>query len=377
MSSAAGAPADMDTFTRAKALFLEGLACFEAARFEDAERCFTVSLKALPERVSTLVNLAATQLRLARPHDALDVANQVLAIELDNLEGWFHRSTALARLGRLDEALTGFDRALVLAPEMGQAWTFRGSVLQELGRLQEAAESFRRAIANGADHELNSYYLATVSAQAAPSSPPRHYVKTLFDDYAAQFDEHLVGVLRYQAHTVLVKHLGSLLHGRFQSALDLGCGTGLCGALIKPMADKLTGVDLSDQMLARAAALGVYDQLVGADIVEYLRGTDQRHDLVLATDVFVYVGDLEPVFSAVRQLIDPAGMFCFSVELADPDSAGLQLQASSRYAHSQPYVLALAARHGFRVVTMVKDVIRQSEDGPINGVFVYLTPECP
>ena len=33
--------------------------------------------------------------------------------------------------------------------------------------------------------------------------------------------------------------------------LDLGCGTGLCGPLLRPYARALAGVDLSPQMLER------------------------------------------------------------------------------------------------------------------------------
>lgn len=371
--STPGVPGTMDPFTHAKEMFLLGLESFEAARFEDAERCFLASLATLPNRISTLVNLASTRLKLSRPQEALDVADQVLAIEPDNLEGWYHRSTALARIGRLDEALPGFDRTLAIAPDLGQAWTYRGSVLQELGRLNEAAESFQRAIDNGADRELNSYYLAAVSPQATPASPPRHYVETLFDDYAGQFDEHLVGVLHYQAHTVLVENLAALEHSRFLSALDLGCGTGLCGPLVRPMTDRLAGIDLSGTMVAKAGTRGVYDALVQADIVEHLRATDQRHDLVLAADVFIYVGDLEPVFDAVKRLLEPAGVFCFSVECDTPDGAGFALLSSMRYAHSEPYVMALAQRHGFEVRKVVHDQIRKNVDEPINGMFVYLT----
>ena len=37
--------------------------------------------------------------------------------------------------------------------------------------------------------------------------------------------------------------------------LDAGCGTGLCGPLLKPFAGRLDGVDLSPRMLAKAAAI--------------------------------------------------------------------------------------------------------------------------
>jgi predicted TPR repeat methyltransferase len=44
-------------------------------------------------------------------------------------------------------------------------------------------------------------------------------------------------------------------------ALDAGCGTGLCGPLLRPYASELTGVDLSAGMLDRARPRQVYDHL--------------------------------------------------------------------------------------------------------------------
>ena len=58
-------------FDRARAHFVAGNEAFEASRFEDAEREFHASLALLPGRPSTLANLAATQIRLDRPAEAL------------------------------------------------------------------------------------------------------------------------------------------------------------------------------------------------------------------------------------------------------------------------------------------------------------------
>ncbi len=50
--------------------------------------------------------------------------------------------------------------------------------------------------------------------------------------------------------------------------LDVGCGTGLVGVLLKEIAATLVGVDTSPEMLARAAAKGVYSALHREDLVQ-------------------------------------------------------------------------------------------------------------
>ncbi|WP_162586382.1 tetratricopeptide repeat protein [Variovorax sp. RA8] len=396
-----------DAFEQARKLFLEGLQDFEQGRFDAAERCFQASLALLPGRVSTLVNLAATQLKLLRPQEALATAQQVLSLEAGNADAWFHKASALGQLNRHQEALLSYEKSLALAPPgaaepwlrhgqtlqaldqparalasyeralaadpgLAQAWSNRGGILREMKRHEEAAEAFRQAMAHGADPELHRYYLASVSAQPVPPSAPGHYVETLFDDYAEQFDAHLVGVLGYRAHSTLARHLAELGRGPFRSTLDLGCGTGLCAPFLKPMTQRLAGVDLSSLMLEKAQALGLYDRLVHAEIVDHLQDTDERYDLVTAADVFIYVGDLEPVFAALGRAMEPHGLFCFSAECTASEAADFELLPSLRYAQSERYLRTLAARHGFDLLQLVRAPIREDQREPIQGMYVYL-----
>ncbi|WP_076997379.1 tetratricopeptide repeat protein [Variovorax sp. KK3] len=394
-------------FEQAKQLFLDGLKAFNAQRYEEAEFHFRSSLALLPGRVSTLINLAATLIKRVKPQEALEAADQVLAVEPDNAEAWFHKANALSQLGQHQEALAGFEkvlaagtlpaaepwfchgqtlqaldqpqqalvsyqRALAANPKMAQAWSNRGGILREMQRNEEAAEAFRQALAHGADADLHRFYLASVSAQPLPPTAPANYVETLFDDYADDFDAHLVDVLGYRAHNTLVGHLAAIRGGPYRSTLDLGCGTGLCAPLLKPMTQRLVGVDLSSLMLEKARALNLYDELVHADIVAHLLQTQERHDLVASADVFIYVGDLDPVFAALERAMEPGGIFCFSAESASSERPDFELLPSLRYAHSERYLRTLAERRGFDVLHLVRSPIREDQRTSIPGMYVYL-----
>jgi predicted TPR repeat methyltransferase len=230
--------------------------------------------------------------------------------------------------------------------------------------------AFRQALALGDDPELNRYFLASLSGEDAPPTPPLRYVEMLFDGYADKFDQHLVQVLHYQAHRLVVEQVSH--PGRsFARALDLGCGTGLCAPLARPIAHRLEGVDISAAMLAKAQALGLYDQLTQADLVSYLSSTPRRYDCVVAADVFIYVGALEPVFDGVARVLEPGGVFGFSVEIA-PDECDFALRPSQRYAHSERYLRTLALRHGFEVRSMLHRPIREDQARPIAGLYACL-----
>lgn len=391
-------------FEQARDLFVEGVRLHQAGRLEDAERQFQASLALVPGRASTLANLGATRLKLGKAREALEALEQALAQDPDAADALRHRAMAnhllgrheaaladwtrllriqpdhaatwqlhgetLQHLDRHDEALASYDEALARDPNLGPAWSRRGALLKDIGRPEEAAAAFRKAIENGDDADLNRYFLAALEGRDAPAAAPRRYVEFLFDGYAGNFDEHLVGVLRYEAHRVLAQQLAALGR-RFDAALDLGCGTGLCGPLVKPMVDVLEGVDLSANMLGKAEALGVYDRLQQDDLVHHLTTTARRYELVLAADVFIYLGALETVFDGVSRVVERGGAFCFSVELA-PDGHDFALRPSQRYAHSERYLRALALRHGFQVRSTLRHSIREDQRQPIPGLYLCL-----
>ena len=136
------------------------------------------------------------------------------------------------------------------------------------------------------------------------------------------------------------------------------------------MTERLTGVDLSCRMLEKARELSVYDKLVNADIVEHLAATGDLYDLIVAADVFIYVGDLTPIFRAVCRVMAPGGVFCFSAEIAR--SEGFELLPSLRYAHSEQYLRHLAEAYGFEVIDAVRERLRTDQRDAIEGLFVYL-----
>ncbi len=358
------------TFEQARQFFLQGLGHYQAGRFEAAERDFAASLALVPGRASILVNLGATSLKLGKFQRAADLLQEALAQQPDDAQALGHRATALAELGRPGAALDCVERALVLDPAAAPLWTLRGALLRDMGRTDEAAAAFEQAIARGADVELNRYYLAGLKGGEAPLSAPRQYVQSLFDGYADGFEEHLVDRLNYRAPRVLVAEL-ERRQRRFACALDMGCGTGLCGPLLRPLAQELHGVDLSGNMVERAQARGTYDSVTQTDLVQYLAGAARRFDLVVAADVFIYIGSLQAVFASVAQVMPAAGVFCFSLEACD-EGVEFTLRPSLRYAHSFGYIQKLAEQYGFEIGATAGGSIRDDQGKPIPGLFAWL-----
>jgi len=309
---------------------------------------------------------------LGRLDEALAVFTDEVRGHPDDASAWLLHGEALLAQDRSTEALASFDRSLDLDAEQPQAWHRRGAILKYLEQPARAAEAFERALATGGDPAINSFLLASVSRKPAPPHAPPGYVQSLFDGYADDFERHLVEVLRYQGHTRLLQSLPGGPERRFASALDLGCGTGLCAPLLRSRAERLIGLDLAPRMVARAQATGHYDDVLQGDLIEHLADTPERHDLLVAADVMNYVGDLDAVFRGASRVLRAGGLFCFTVERAERHDVGFGLRPSLTYAHAESYVRGLANEHGFQVLEVAEHPVREDRREPVEGLYVYL-----
>lgn len=207
-------------------------------------------------------------------------------------------------------------------------------------------------------------------AERPPERASDTYISTLFDAYAPKFDDHLAA-LGYCAPNVLAERIAVLDPDGWETAVDLGCGTGLLGSLIGSMARELVGVDLSAGMLERAGARNVYDSLVHEELTAYLSTKVERFALIASTDTLIYVGALESVAAGAHQALRAGGLLAFTVELGDDRTTGdvgYRLQESGRYAHDPAYVDRVLSDVGFTEIEMSIDMMRREGGADVQGL---------
>ncbi|MEQ1941955.1 methyltransferase [Mesorhizobium sp. VNQ89] len=259
--------------------------------------------------------------------------------------------------------------ALELAPNWAIGWFRLGEFHETAGDMEAAAEAWRMAQKlDPADRAGAALKLALAGKASAADAPPSAFVEALFDQYAEKFDHALVDTLGYRVPEFLADAIAAAHPGRFQLALDLGCGTGLMGERLRPACDRLEGFDISAEMLRKARAKGVYDRLEKTDLQAFSYD-GPKADLVTAADVFMYVGALESVVRTVAGLLAEDGLFAFSVEKLEAMD-GFALQSSRRYAHAEAYVRRVLGETGFAVVSMEAKIIRQDRNEPVTGLIV-------
>lgn len=339
-------------------------------RVEEAEQCLERALEVGGESPGVRTLVGTVLLEAGGLDAALELFEQAVRAEPDEPQGHAGMALALHWLGRSDDAEAAYRRALEIDPRNPLALKHLGVLHQERGDLDAAAGCFEKLLDVNPDDEVARHMLDATTGATTPSAPAA-YVTRVYDDYADRFDAHL-GAIDYHVPE-LVRDAVVQTIGNTRLALrvlDLGCGTGRCGEAVRPLASTLIGVDLSPRMIAKARELGIYDSLTVGSMDDALEGQNASFDLVIAGDVFIYVGDLSRVLAGCSRALAGGGLMAFSIETTEGDS--YRLCPTGRYAHSETYIDTLARESGLSLA-LRRDIVVRRDPEPVEGLLVVLS----
>jgi len=348
--------------------FRAGCQLMQESRLPEAMRAFLAVLDQRPDHAASLVNLATCHLQLGAIQPAKYYYRQALDLTPHDPQILFNLGVIYAQLGETGEAVHYYQRTLSIHPDDFPAHYNLALILRETGRIQDAVSHLLSAKNLQPDHQTVQYLLQTIAADTNASEAPKNYLTDLFDDYADHYDDHLQKALQYTLPEKMLQSISAYLQTKPAYAiLDIGCGTGLCGAHFRPFAKTLTGIDLSEKMLSHARSKNIYDALVAGDFREILSDNTQKYDLILAGDVLVYFGELAEVFGIIFNALSQQGIFVFNTETHD--EPGWKIKQSGRFGHNKQDLLMLAQKTGFEVLCDENITGRIQNDLPVAGNF--------
>ena len=141
-------------FEKAKNHFLKGVEYCLSEQWVEAENEMRESLKYMPDRISTLINLSSILIKVKKYENAKEVINKALKQEPNNSELIMNCGLILIEDQEFEEALANFNRAIRLNEKYSEAYFNQGNLLLRLNRLDEALESFNKAIEINKDYSL-------------------------------------------------------------------------------------------------------------------------------------------------------------------------------------------------------------------------------
>lgn len=355
--------------------FLGMLRC-QASDPAEAVTLLRRAVDADPSNPHAWLNLGNVLVILHQDEEARAAFTKATELAPNLAMAWFNLGVCLGRCKQPLEAASALHRALKIEPGHLRAYESLGLVLHRLGNYAEAAEVFQEWLDHDPANPFARHMLAATSGAGAPSKAADEYVRQLFDDFAANFDENLAS-LQYRAPQLIAERLGREAAGNAPvDILDAGCGTGLCGPLVRSLARTLVGVDLSTAMIEKARARGGYDELVVAELCAFMSSRSGAFDVVVSADTLVYFGALEEALRAARSCLRSGGALIFTVERRDPaqdpgsDEKPYRLETHGRYSHSEAYVGAALEAAGFGGISVERGILRRERGSEVMGLIV-------
>ncbi len=360
---------------------LLGILKEEQKDFTTAAQCLEANLKIAGPNAAVLANLGKLRHQIGRFAESNDA--YAAASELDPGNAHYRQMARKTRFFRdalevvnMNEATERFRQSFVLedvCTEKILKEVFQ-SAFHVLGGFGHTGAALRIGQKWGELWPTSAslaYLMSAVAGDQTIERSPAEYVVEYFDSFAEGFDAQLVGALGYDVPEKICPAIRSILpSGRFFETLDAGCGTGLCGPLLKPFCKPLAGVDLSQKMLDQAQRKGFYDSLACEDAAAYFRRSPRQFELIVAADLMIYFGELGSLFADAADALKPGGHFAFSTELWNGEGPH-RLNPSGRFAHATQYVRSVAAPL-FEEVSATETTIRLDGTQRLAGnIFIF------
>lgn len=173
-------------------------------------------------------------------------------------------------------------------------------------------------------------YIATVYGAKSPSE-----VGSAYDQWAGTYDLDMQKV-GYVNPSIIVGLAARYIQNFDAAILDAGVGTGIAGQLLSILGyNNLIGIDLSDGMLAQAAARKIYATLKNQELGKPLDFKSASMDAIISCGTFTLGHAPASAFDELVRITKPGGILIFTVaagvwteggferKLSDLTSAGL------------------------------------------------------
>lgn len=382
-----------------------GFCLFSQGKLDEALSAYRQALEIKPDHAETIHCIGITLMEQGDLDGSIDVFNKALNVRSDWREALGNLGLAYRLKGQYEESLRAYQRVLTLESDDVETLNHIASLLALQGDADKAASYFIQSLTIKPDHietcasicttlqqieredENESRDIATYIASKFPQNHVLHrsiagfldttsssdvdmaYATELFDSSAARFDKTLAR-LGYDMPEKLSAEIGHLISGANQKydILDAGCGTGLSGIQVRSIANKLVGVDLSEKMLSLAKARGIYDSLEKQDVISHLSSNEDRYDIIIASDVLIYVGDLSSFSTAAYAALRANGLCAVSAEaiLDEGDKKRrYRISQGGRYQHAEAYLRSTFSEAGFSVLTLKPTAVRLEFSKPV------------
>lgn len=358
----------------------------QAGRLDEAAHAYRTVLSNDPQNATALNMLGVLCVQRGECEAGICLLQGALEVDPDFTDAYANLGRALLEVGRYSEATEQLWKAVHLEPDHLVALRHLTRAVRFLEYAEDAPEdiceqqlrAFEMMVAACPEDVEARYMLGALRGDHELVRAPDDFVSYVFDRYAKHYEESLT-TLQYRVPRLVIQALERRFPGPAGEfdVLDAGCGTGLCGELLRPWARRMVGVDLSGEMLQLARAKRVYDRLHEAELTAWMRESAERFDLLICTDTLCYFGELGEALRASAGVLRSNGLMLFSLQQLKSGEDGWRITPSGRFSHSCAYVTEAMRAAGLQPLSMDEEVLRLEGGRPVVGLLIAAEPAVP
>lgn len=377
------------------------------AELNHPDRALTYLLKA--ERIEpgshrVKNNLGNVYRLMGNFESAVHCYEEAIRLNQNMPEAYNNLAIIFNRLGESDKAEACYQQAISLSPGFVEALANLGKYYLDNNRLEDAESCYTRILSGDAAHAiacdgmaeccmrqgdagrateyLNRYLLNSAEDRhgvrmklaylTGTALPEKHPAQLVHDTYEKKADSWDQDVLRAEMEFLGPAHINHAVSRYYADShdlkiLDAGCGTGLCGEFLRPHAGLLQGADLSPHMLKQADKKGLYDVLFEADIESVMNDNPEYYNLITASGVFIFFGNLETILTCAANALMPGGRIIFTTYKSPVSD--VSVRSNIHFAHSENHISTATKLAGLKLEDILP-VVHEYERGQPQAGYV-------
>ena len=339
-----------------------GTALRDLSDFEGALTSYMKAISIDPIFEEAHLNLGLAYREVGQLENSRDSLKTAVKLNDMFVEAHYQLGNTYTRLRQPDSALKYYETALERRPDYVDVYNAVGRLLLGLGRLDDAKTNFHKILdLDPKDEKFGArLLLAHIGEGLAPEQTPISYMQHYYRQNIDRWDRLSK---KYNGHRMVEEAIRSLFKPKSElQILDLGCGTGNMGKFLRAYALSLVGIDISEEMIQKAAAKGIYDELATEDLLSYLSTASKRYDLIVCAAVLIHFGNLRKALEGLSTCLEEEAKAIFTL-FDYPGPENYAVNSEGWFSHNANYVKTVAETLSLRVLSTNREVHEYKTNG--------------
>lgn len=351
----------------AQAHYLRAMCALSANDVSRAQLALTKALSLDATHVNSHFYLALVTLAAGDDAHAIAQALQALTHMPTHVPSLLLLGNIFIKKGDSESAIKAFSHVLAMVPDHVLVWQQLMQLYATQNRLAEGQERLKETIGR-MDNPVALRHIRALHRSDVPPYAPKEFVSAIYDQLATAFEYWLMAA----SDTRHIEHIAEALCEREELAgkrhlavLDIGCNIGKMAQALSDITAIRVGVELSPEMAKLARRSKCYDVVYEWDALDYVMGSEATFDLVVSTGALRWMGNLQPFFHGVRNVMHMHSLFAFVVS-KEHSSLAYTVAQDGRYHHNIAYIQDVAQAEGFTLLHHQELLWFDAEDGVIS-----------